>query len=44
MRIVKDLDHFVGGSKEGFTLRPSVNNHGVFIHRKRHVPQQASQV
>ena len=31
MRIVKDLDHFVGDSKEGFTLRPDVNNHGVFF-------------
>jgi hypothetical protein len=43
-RIVKYLDHFIGDSKESFKLRPFVNDHGLSIHRKRRVPQQASQV
>jgi hypothetical protein len=44
MRIVKDLDQFIGDNKESFKLRSFVSNHGLSIHRKRHVTQQASQV
>ena len=44
MRIMKDLDHFVGDSKESFKLRSFMSNHGLSIYRKRHVPQQALQV